>query len=270
MHEIPHLISQYGYQSLFLALFLEAIGVPIPGGLGVLVAGAAAATGTMSAPMILAVSVSAELLGDSLLFLGGRYAGWSLLGFLCRLSLNPETCILQSARAFYKRGRWALLVAKFIPGINTMAPPLAGSMNMRPSQFFLFDLGGALIYVSAFLVSGYVFSRLLEKIIHGLQSLGTLAEVAILIAVGAYACYRISVFRKNRGDRYAPRAEVGYIAAHLARENASPIIVADVRSHGYYDAGTHRIKGSIRIEPNNLETVMETLPRDKSIYLYCT
>jgi len=49
------------------------------------------------------------------------------LGLLCRLSANPETCILRSAEYFYRRGKQTLLFAKFIPGINTMSPPLAAA-----------------------------------------------------------------------------------------------------------------------------------------------
>ena len=126
-------ILKYGYQSLFVLLFLEAIGLPVPGAIVLLAAGAAAATGVLHPGISILVALSAMLLGDSLLFLVGRYTGWALLGFLCRVSLNPETCILRAAESFYKRGRTALLFAKFIPGINTMAPPLAGSMNMRPT-----------------------------------------------------------------------------------------------------------------------------------------
>ena len=97
------------------------------------------------------------LLGDSLLFIMGRYMGWGLLGFLCKLSVNPETCILRSAESFYKRGKATLLFAKFIPGINTMAPPLAGSMKMRPDIFLRFDLAGASLYAMVYIAAGYLF-----------------------------------------------------------------------------------------------------------------
>ena len=82
-------------------------------------------------------------ISDTLMFLMGRYTGWWLLGILCRVSLNPESCILRSADSFYRRGRALLVMAKFIPGINTMAPPLAGCMNMRFTQFLRLDLAGA-------------------------------------------------------------------------------------------------------------------------------
>src|SRR5215813_234169 len=134
----------HGYALLFLIVFLEAVGAPIP-----------AALGSLNLALAVAGSIFAMVLGDTLMFLLGRYTGWWLLGLLCRLSLNPESCILRSADSFYRRGRALLVIAKFLPGINTMAPPLAGSMNMRFTQFFGLDLCGAALYAGAYLLLGY-------------------------------------------------------------------------------------------------------------------
>ena len=123
--------SQHGYSILFVLVFLEAIGFPVPAAIALLIAGGASAHGPMQPAASLATALAAMLLGDTILFLLGRYTGWALLGFICRLSLNPESCILRSADAFFKRGKTVLIFAKFVPGINTMAAPLAGSMNMR-------------------------------------------------------------------------------------------------------------------------------------------
>src|SRR6195256_6377192 len=122
--------AQHGYAILFAVVFLEAVGLPVPASLALLIAGGAAATGTLQPLYALVGSVLAMLAGDTLMFLLGRYTGLWLLGILCRISLNPEACILRSADSFYRRGRMLLVVAKFIPGVNTMAPPLAGCMNM--------------------------------------------------------------------------------------------------------------------------------------------
>ena len=142
MPEILSTIARYGYWSLFAALLMEAIGLPVPGALALLAGGAAAASGVLHPLLALGVVIAAMLIGDTTLYFTGRYSGWQLLGFLCGLSQSPEVCILRSAKWFYKRGRTTLLFAKFLPGVNTMAPPLAGSMHMRASQFFRFDLGG--------------------------------------------------------------------------------------------------------------------------------
>ena len=117
--------AQHGYAILFAVVFLEAVGLPVPAALALLIAGGAAANGTLQPSYALCGAILAMLTGDTLMFLMGRYTGWWLLGILCRISLNPESCILRSADSFYRRGRILLVVAKFIPGVNAMTPPLA-------------------------------------------------------------------------------------------------------------------------------------------------
>src|SRR6202050_4697429 len=150
-------LAAHGLAVLFAAVFLEAIGFPVPAALALLIAGGASARGVLPASYALPGAIAAMLVGDTLMFLVGRYTGWWLLGLLCRISLNPESCILRSADSFYRRGRKLLLIAKFIPGINTMAPPLAGSMNMRFLQFIRLDAAGAGLYMCLFFVIVFVF-----------------------------------------------------------------------------------------------------------------
>lgn len=250
-------------------VFAEAIGLPVPAAIALVAAGAAAASGALSTPTVLVLSLMAMVVGDLLLFLLGRYTGWGLLGFLCKVSVNPETCILRSAESFYKRGRMTLLVAKFIPGVNMMAPPLAGSMNMRLDQFLRFDIGGASLYIVAYFGVGLLFRDFLVNIMHGFQTAGRALETVVLIAVLTYMAYRIWLYRKNSMYRVVPRVQVEELARQLADEKEN-ILVVDVRSHGYYDADAARIKGSIRLEPNNLAEEVKTMPRERNIYLYCT
>ena len=137
MKDIFSLIAHHGYALIFAVVAAEAVGLPVPAALALVAGGAAIAAHVLSAPKLIILALVGMMLGDSLLFILGRYMGWALLGFLCRVSANPESCILRSAESFYKRGKLTLLIAKFIPGVNTMAPPLAGSMKMRPLQFLL-------------------------------------------------------------------------------------------------------------------------------------
>jgi len=209
------------------------------------------------------------LWGDWLMFLVGRHSGWALLGFLCRVSMNPETCILRSAEAFYKRGKKTLVFAKFLPGINTMAPPLAGSMRMRARTFLWFDLLGAAIYVLTYGAAGFLFSDFLRAITRGLVAAGRAAEIMLALAVLVYLGYRIWDYRRHRGARNVPRVTVEELARHV-ESAADEVLLVDVRSHGYYDAEAERIKGSIRIEPNRLDEEAQLLPPDKLLFLYCT
>jgi len=269
MNDLFSTMARHGYALTFGLLFAEAIGLPLPAAIALVGAGAAIASHTLWGPTVLLSAVLGLLIGDTAQFWLGRYSGWALLAFLCRLSMNPETCILRSAESFYKRGKLTLVVAKFIPGINTMAAPLAGSMKMRYGQFLQLDVAGALLYSTTYLLVGYLSRDFLAATLSGLQSAGRAMEVILLAAVAVYAIYRIAQFQKYREYDVVPRIRVDELAARLASDKANLQII-DVRSHGYYDIGAERIKGSVRIEPNNLDEEIKNLPKDKDIYLYCT
>jgi membrane protein DedA with SNARE-associated domain len=270
MTETLAVMARHGYALIFGLLFAEAMGLPLPAAIALVTAGAAVASHTLQGPFVVMAAIVALLLGDSFQFYLGRYAGWALLGFLCRVSINPETCILRSAESFYKRGKATLVIAKFIPGVNTMAAPLAGSMRMQFGQFLRLDAAGALLYTLAYVLLGYVFRDFLAAILRSFHAAGRVMEVVVLGAIAVYGVYRFMQYRKYRMYRVVPRVQVQELAARLASEQTSQVQIVDVRSHGYYDPGAERIKGSIRIEPNNLEEEMKNLPKDRDIYLYCT
>jgi len=270
MNDLLPIIARHGYLLLTAVCFAEAVGLPVPGAIAILTAGAVAAYGKLHFYSVFGWAVAAMLVGDIFLYFIGRLSGWALLGFLCRLSASPETCILRSAEYFYRRGKQTLLFAKFIPGINTMSPPLAGSMKMQVNAFLLFDTLGAALYVGAYSAVGYVFSDALRAITRGLRSAGFAAEVVFGVGLGVYAIYRIWMYRKYKLLDMVPRVPVAELARRLAADANRSILIADVRSHGYYDAESQRIAGSIRIEPNNLEEEIKNLPKDREIYLYCT
>jgi membrane protein DedA with SNARE-associated domain len=264
------LMARHGYVLTFGLLLAEAIGLPFPAAIALVAAGATVAAHGLWGPYVLLAAITALLLGDTVQFWLGRYMGWALLGFLCRVSINPETCILRSAESFYKRGRATLVIAKFIPGVNTMAAPLAGSMKMRFWQFLYLDFTGSLVYAVTYLLVGYLSRDFLASILRGFRAAGLAMEVVVVAALVVYAIYRLVQYRKHKMYRVVPRIQVQELAARLASEDAGKVLIVDVRSHGYYDSGSARIKNSIRIEPNNLEEEIKNLPKDKDIYLYCT
>ncbi len=270
MTDLVALISKHGYGLVIAIVFAEAIGLPVPAALAMVVAGAAVAGHILRAPVLLPMALVAMVLGDTLLFFAGRSTGWRLLGFLCKVSANPETCILRSAESFYKRGKTTLVIAKFIPGVNTMGPPLAGSMKMRFSLFLRFDAMGAALYILAYFALGFAGRDFLKAMGDTFQTAGHAMEEILLAGVVVYLAYRIWLMKKNRVYRVVPRIQVQELIEKLKSEDADKILVVDVRSHGYYDPEAARIKGSIRIEPNNLEEELQKFPKEKDIYLYCT
>jgi len=260
-------LAEHGYLILFAVAFLETFGLPIPAALALLVAGAASARGLLNPWWAGGGAFLCIATGDTLMFLMGRYTGWWLLSMLCRLSLNPESCILRSADAFYRRGRTLLVIAKFLPGINTMAPPLAGSMNMRFAQFLRLDALGALLYAGGYFTVGFLFSDALESITRGYRAFGRIMGWVVAVGVVVYIASRIWTYRKTRELRQAPFVEPAEAARELL---AGMAVVYDVRSHGYYMPKAMRVEGSRRLDPNALNQVELDFPLDKQLYLYCT
>lgn len=253
-------LARHGAALLFAVCFVEAIGLPVPAAVALVTAGGLVALGKLAALPAILAALAAFLIGDVIYFYLGRFTGWWLLGMLCRVSTNPDSCILTSAEAFYRRGRAALVISKFIPGLNTMAPPLAGSMHMPAGEFLLLDVAGIVLYVGVYVGIGFVSRDLLAALLDTMGRAGHVLETVVFVALLGYIAYRAWRGWKSRIYRAVPRAELAEIDG--------PIF--DVRSHGYYDAGSQRIYGSIRLEPNRLPELLHLLPESEKIYLYCS
>ena len=273
--DLGGLIAGHVYLLALLIVFLAGLGIPIPASLPLLALGAAAHAGGLSLLWVLPSIALAAACGDTLLYLGGRYTGWWLLAGLCRLTTNPEGCIFRSANYFYQRGAKTLLFAKFVPGLGVMAPPLAGSLNMRVSRFLRLDVAGALIYTGTWLLVGYLFSGLIRQIEAWLGRVGHVALWGVLLLVAVYASSWLSFLLTSRKFRQIERVDAGTLQERLQQQSPEKLVViADVRSHGYYDPGMQRIKNSIRVEPHRLEeeliALKEFMAPECEIYLYCS
>ena len=140
---------QYGYTLLFLAVFAENLGVPVPSYALVLLGAGLEADAHLKLGGILVVSTAAALLGDAIWYVLGWFRGRPILRTLCSVSLNPDSCVSRTENLFARHGLKALLIAKFLPGLNTVVPPLAGMLRISPLQFALFDLGGIVLWAGS-------------------------------------------------------------------------------------------------------------------------
>lgn len=268
-------MAAHGYLAVALLLFITSLGLPLPAGAALILGGAAAHGGSLHLYWLIPIAVLAEHFGASLLYFGGRASGWWLLSKLCRITMDPENCIFRSANFFYARGPRVLLVARFIPGLNSMAPPLAGSLHMRYGKFWRLDILGALLHVLAWTMAGYLCSHYIRELTGALAVVGHVAlSVALLVLVG-YAALWSYVKLRDRRYKDVQRVSVEEVRQRLENPDpARPIVIADVRSHGYYDPGMLRIKNSIRVEPNRLgfelDALRETLAPECDIYVYCS
>jgi rhodanese-related sulfurtransferase len=160
-----------------------------------------------------------------------------------------------------------LVFAKFVPGINTMAPPLAGSMNMRFGQFFGLDLTGASLYVTAYLSVGFLFSDALGSITKDYEAFSRVLSWALSVAALGYLGFKARLWIKSRALRSVPFVSAADAAQALSSDGA---VIYDVRSHGYYDQKAARVRGSKRLEPNALHRLEDDVTTEKPVYLYCT
>ena len=247
----------------------------MPTVLSLILAGAAAHHGSLNWSVLLLIAAASQLSGAFLLYLAGRKSGWWLLAKLCRVSMDPETCIFRSADFFYKRGARTLLFARFVPGLASMAPPLAGSLNMPTGRYLRFDAVGVLVYVTAWTSVGYFLSPFIRAITDTLAIFGhVVLGLVVAVALGYFATWVFTRVRDHR-FRHVERVSADELIARLENPDPSrPIVIADVRSHGYYDPGMQRIKNSIRVEPNRLlielDALRETLATECDIYVYCS
>ncbi len=273
--QLGGLVSAHILGWTVLVSFLASLGVPLPISVVLLVAGAAARAGGVPLGILLAGVWVAAMAGDTLLYLGGRYTGWWLLARLCRLTINPEQCIFRSADYFYRRGPRTLLFARFLPGLGAMAAPLAGSLNMRLTRFWRLDAVGAALYTWSWVLVGYLFSRFIKQIEVAIARAGHVVLALVLLAAVAYGVSWIVFTWRARRFKDIERVDVAELRERL--ESVDPnrlVIIADVRSHGYYDPGMQRIKNSIRVEPHRLEeelvALKEFMAPECEIYLYCS
>src|ERR1700753_265795 len=181
----------FAYVILFLWVMAEQLGVPVPSLPLLLAAGTLTATHKLSLPLVLVAVVLACLCSDSLWYLLGKRFGSAMVKLVCRLSFESSTCVRKTEDYFTKWGEQALLVAKFIPGLGTVAAPIAGQTGMRYRVFLAYDLAGALLWAGTFTLAGRFFGDVLRKHPGALSWMGHFAGALFVLAIAGLLGYRI-------------------------------------------------------------------------------
>lgn len=268
MNETLEFIARHGYPVVFIGVLAEQLGVPLPTMLILIAAGALAGAGQLGLTTVLILGVLAATIGDAVWFVIGRRRGLQVLGFLCRVSLEPDSCVGGAKGVFVRHGARSLLVAKFIPGYTTFAPPLAGATGMSAVKFFIFDGFGSLLWVGTFALLGYLFSDRLEQIVVYAESLGWWFGAGILVILIGYAAWKLidrrRLIRSLRTARITPEELKEKLDA------GEEVFIVDLRSALDFEANPYLIPTARRIEPNELEELHSELPRDREVILYCT
>jgi len=268
MHRTVEFLLHHGYTILLAWVFAEQIGLPVPSLPLLLAAGALAGSGRMNFFACLTVSVFASVCADSVWYQMGRLKGIKVLQLLCKISLEPDSCVRKTEGLFSTQGARSLLVAKFFPGFSTVAPPLAGVFHMRPGSFLVYDTGGSLLWAGGFLTLGYVFSGQLDYIAQRAASLGSGLLVLIIAAMGGYILYKYIARKRFLRELRIARITVEELKEKM--DDGEEVMVVDLRHPLDFDADPETIPGAFRIDAKELEEKNDRLPRDREVILYCT
>jgi membrane protein DedA with SNARE-associated domain len=267
-NETFEFLIRHGYSVLFVWVFAEQVGVPLPATPLLLAAGALAGSGQLNLALSVGISVVAALAGDLIWYEFGRRRGGRVLNLLCKISLEPDSCVRKTETAFALRGARSLLIAKFVPGLNTMAPPLAGIIGMRLSRFILFDALGALFYISTFVGLGFVFSNQLERVAARIASLGFSIVVIVVAGFAAYVTWKY--LQRRRFIRSLRIARITPEDLRKKIEAGEEVVVVDLRGSVDFAAAPQTIPGAIRLAAEELASDHDQIPRGREIILFCT
>jgi membrane protein DedA with SNARE-associated domain len=266
MSSILAYLLAHDLASVFAASFLESIGVPVPALPVLLVAGSLAAQHHRPVLPLVAASAGGLWLADVAWYAFGWWQGRRVLGLLCALSLNPDACVGRAERRFRRRPAVTVAVAKFVPGLSLMMPPLAGILRMPPWRFLTIDGAASLAWAAIGVALGVEFGqRVIPHVMRAQRALAALAVAALLV----YAAWKMFerwwlVHRYSVG-----RIQVDELQRLLAAPD-SDVFVVDLRNEQAFSKAMHMVPGARRIPPGDFERHIDTLPRDKEIILYCT
>lgn len=268
MSRLAPFLLQHGYFFLFAVVLVEQAGVPIPAIPVLLAMGALAGLGKFSLATAAAVTVAACLIPDFAWYRLGRSYGSSILRLMCRISLEPVSCVRRAENVFTREGGRTLLWAKFVPGLSTVAPPVAGLARMSAFRFLLWDAAGSVIWAATFLLLGYVFSAQIEKLAEALAALGARVVGAVLGGIALYFIWKLDQRRRLLKELEVARIEAGELFDLM--QAGRDVVVVDLRNALERDEDPTTVPGAIVLAPEELDERHQAIPRDREVVLFCT
>ena len=258
----------YAYWILFFWVMVEQLGVPIPSVPLLLTAGTLTATHKLSLPLVLLSVVAGSLVSDSVWYAMGKKYGGSVVKLLCRLSMERATCVRKTENYFTKHGAGALVLAKFIPGLGSVAAPIAGQTGMKYRFFAIFDTAGILLWAVAFTLGGRFFGDVLKRHPNALQWVEHFAFALFVILLMAFFIWRFLRQRAFLREIRMARLEPDELKGMLDREQ--PVYIVDLRHPLDYLPDPRTLPGAVLLSPDTLVQQSGDIPRDRDVVLFCT
>ena len=267
MNQAFPFLSRYGYIVVFVWVLAEQIGLPLPAEPFLLVAGGMTGQRQLSFSPTILLAIVGSLLADIIWFEMGRRKGASVLSLLCRISLNPDSCVRHTLKIFSRYGAKTLLVAKFIPGINLIAAPLAGIYFLPRLRFLLFDVLGVCLWVGSFVGLGYLFSDQIVEIADSALELGTSLTKILVLGLALYIAWKYIQRRRFLSQLRIARISPEELKKKLDAGEAITII--DVRHALEFEAEPQTIPGALYLPFEKLQSDPFPIPPGQEVVLYC-
>jgi membrane protein DedA with SNARE-associated domain len=268
MNEVAQFLVEQGYVVLFLWVLLAQLGFPIPIVPILLAGGALAGIGKLNAPLVLGIVFLAALLSDQFWYQVGLRRGSRVLLFLCRIALDPESCVRRTKEIYARYGPRSLLFAKFIPGMATAASPLAGIFHLHPLRFLLFDGLGTFIWVGVLIFLGYKFGNEIKDLTVRTSGLGPWMGLVVPVGLATYIGWKY--FQRKRFLHRLAIARVTPEEVKQRLDAGEDLLILDLRNAIEFEVEPHTIPGAFHLSIEELEKYHLKIPRDREIVLFCT
>lgn len=268
MRELWDFTLRHGDVLLAAVVFLEQIGLPLPAMPVLLVTGALAGLGIAHFGKSLLVAVIAAVAADYIWYELGRSKGDRILGFLCRLSLEPDTCVRKTSESFDRWGAFTLLFAKYVPGLSTVAPPLAGSARIHRLRFLWCDTMGSVLWAGPVMGLGYVFRHQAEVAMAGVSQVGTGVLFVMLAGLGVWLWRKWRERQRVLARLTLPRIQANDLDEKL--RGPEPPIVFDLRPEREVRRSGGRIPTARQLRASQAELHLRDLPRGSHLVFYCS
>ncbi|MGB7847768.1 MAG: VTT domain-containing protein [Candidatus Acidiferrum sp.] len=268
MHTILESLLRHGYLLLAAWVFVEQAGLPLPSFPMLLAAGALSGAGSMNFAAALFLGAISTVSADTIWYELGRRKGIKVVQWLCRISLEPDSCVRRTEGLFEKQGARSLLFAKFLPGLNAVATPLAGIFQMRLRKFLLFDVLGAFLWIGTYMGLGYLFSGQIERIAQQASALGGWLLVLLASILASNITYKFLARRKFLRDLRISRITVDELKEKL--DAGEELSIVDLRHSLDFEADPETIPGAVHLDSKELTEKSDLLPVGREIILFCT
>jgi len=261
-------LQHFGLSIVIINVFVDQLGLPVPAVPTLIVAGAVAASGRLSLTAVFLGASLACLAADCCWYLLGQMFGIRVLKTLCRISLEPDSCVSNTQSRFERWGVNSLGIAKFVPGLAIIAPPLAGALRIGWMRFIFLSTLSAILWVGAGLVAGILFRTQVETLLIDLDRVGSLAGLAAVLLLACYISYKW--WERTRFYKVLRMARISVAELHRLMESGAAPVVVDVRSHTALGLDPRRIPGALHVPLGDAARYVKDLPRDRDIILYCS